>query len=154
MADIVDAKTRSRMMSGIRAKNTKPELLLRRALHSAGLRYRLHGAALPGKPDIIFAKHQAVIFVHGCFWHRHKNCRFATNPATRPEFWESKFQANVERNSKNLHLLIEAGWRVSIVWECNLKLRGATQVAAEVAAWLRQSGPNFGKVLIIGSSQD
>lgn len=138
MTDIVDAKTRSRMMSGIRGKNTKPELLLRRALHTAGLRYRLHGAKLPGKPDLVFAKYHAVVFVHGCFWHRHENCRFATNPSTRPEFWESKFTANVQRDAKSTAALLEMGWRVAVVWECALKDQPAEWVAKSVQNWLRE----------------
>ena len=154
MADIVDAKTRSRMMAGIRGKDTKPELLLRRALHSAGLRYRLHGARLPGKPDLVFAKYHAVVFVHGCFWHRHENCRFATTPATRPEFWESKFTANVQRDARNMSDLLAMGWHVAVVWECALLQRGATDVAVEVAAWLRQADPSDDKQLIIGGPQD
>ena len=95
MADIVDKKTRSRMMAGIKGKNTKPELVLRRALHARGFRFRLHGKEFPGRPDLVFPKHGAVIFVHGCFWHRHSNCRYATNPSTRMEFWQGKFDANV-----------------------------------------------------------
>ncbi|MBX9665027.1 very short patch repair endonuclease [Novosphingobium sp.] len=138
MADIVDAETRSRLMAGIRSKNTKPELLLRRALHARGLRYRLHGAKLPGKPDLVFAKHQAVIFVHGCFWHRHSNCRFATTPSTRSEFWTAKFSANIERDKKNVAALLENGWRIATVWECALKGGDVSRVAELVAHWLTQ----------------
>ena len=138
MADIVDAETRSRLMAGIRSKNTKPELLLRRALHARGLRYRLHGAKLPGKPDLVFAKHQAVIFVHGCFWHRHSNCRFATTPSTRSEFWTAKFSANIERDKKDVAALLENGWRIATVWECALKGGDVSRVAELVAHWLTQ----------------
>jgi DNA mismatch endonuclease, patch repair protein len=126
------------MMAGIRSKNTKPELLLRRALHARGLRYRLHGAKLPGKPDLVFAKHQAVVFVHGCFWHRHSNCRFATTPATRPEFWTAKFSANIERDERNVAVLLENGWRIATVWECALKEDDVSRVAELVAHWLMQ----------------
>ncbi|MEW4448987.1 very short patch repair endonuclease [Qipengyuania sp. JC766] len=139
MADIVDAKTRSRMMSGIRGKNTKPERLLRRELHSAGLRYRLHDAKLPGKPDLVFAKYHAAVFVHGCFWHRHENCRFATTPATRPEFWESKFTANVQRDAKSMAALLDMGWRVAVVWECALKNQSVELVGKSVHEWLLTS---------------
>lgn len=125
-------------MAGIRSKNTKPELLLRRALHARGLRYRLHGAKLPGKPDLVFAKHQAVVFVHGCFWHRHSNCRFATTPATRPEFWTAKFSANIERDERNVAVLLENGWRIATVWECALKEDDVSRVAELVAHWLMQ----------------
>ncbi|WP_338062891.1 very short patch repair endonuclease [Sphingosinithalassobacter portus] len=140
----MDAKTRSRMMSAIRGKNTKPELLLRRALHSAGLRYRLHGAALPGKPDLVFAKYRAVVFVHGCFWHRHEDCRFATVPATRPEFWRAKFSANVRRDARNAAELLDMGWRVAVVWECALKDRSVDLVAKSLQDWLREgSAPSM-----------
>lgn len=123
-------------MAGIRNKNTKPELLLRRALHAKGLRYRLHGAKLPGKPDLVFRKHHAVVFVHGCFWHRHSNCRFATTPATRPEFWAAKFSTNVERDKRNVAALLGNGWRVATVWECALKGGDVSQTADLVAHWL------------------
>ena len=138
LADIVDANTRSRMMAGIRSKNTKQELHLRRALHARGLRYRLHGAKLPGKPDLVFAKHQAVVFVHGCFWHRHSNCRLATTPATRPDFWTAKFTANIERDERNVAVLLENGWRIATVWECALKGGDVSRVAELIAHWLTQ----------------
>lgn len=125
-------------MAGIRSKNTKPELLLRRALHARGLRYRLHGAKLPGKPDLVFAKHQAVVFVHGCFWHRHSNCRFATTPATRPEFWTAKFSTNIERDKRNVAALVDNGWRIATVWECALKGGDVGRMADLVALWLMQ----------------
>lgn len=99
MTDIVDSQTRSRMMSGIRGKNTKPELALRRSLHALGLRYRLHAKGIPDKPDIVMPKCRAVVFAHGCFWHGHAGCRYATVPATRSEFWEVKFYANVVRDA-------------------------------------------------------
>src|SRR5690348_13819912 len=97
MADIVDKETRSRMMSGIRGKNTKPEMIVRSFLHRAGLRFRLY-AKLPGKPDLAFPKFRTVVFVHGCFWHRHKRCRFATTPASNSAFWQEKFEANMRRD--------------------------------------------------------
>ena len=120
MVDIVDTETRSRMMSNIRGKDTKPELILRRALHARGLRYRLHVKDLPGKPDLVFPKFRAVVFVHGCFWHRHPGCAKATTPATRVEFWQEKFRANVLRDQKNSERLTETGWRICTVWECEL----------------------------------
>ena len=97
MTDIVDRQTRSRMMAGIKGKNTKPELALRRALHARGFRYRLHSKNVHGRPDLVLPKHCAVVLVHGCFWHRHPGCRYATNPKTRAEFWEVKFAANVSK---------------------------------------------------------
>ena len=121
MADIVDQQTRSRMMSGIRGKNTKPELALRRALHARGFRFRLHSSKVPGRPDLVLAKHHAVVFVHGCFWHHHEGCRYATSPSTRPEFWQAKFAANVARDSAVRRDLLEGAWRVATVWECALR---------------------------------
>lgn len=121
MADIVDQKTRSRMMSGIGGKDTKPELALRKALHARGYRYRLHHRKLPGRPDIVMPGRRIAIFVHGCFWHRHPECRYATTPATRPDFWAQKFERNVERDAENIAALQDLGWRVAVVWECGLK---------------------------------
>ena len=141
MVDVVDATTRSRMMSGIRGRHTKPELLIRKALHGRGFRYRLHAKALPGKPDLLLPKHQAALFVHGCFWHRHDGCRFATTPATRSEFWAEKFSKNMSRDSLNLEKLKAAGWRIGIVWECAIKDRGADQVGEAVGQWLLSSSP-------------
>ena len=140
MTDIVDSQTRSRMMSGIRGKNTKPELALRRSLHALGLRYRLHAKGIPGKPDIVMPKFGAVIFVHGCFWHRHVGCRYATVPATRTEFWAAKFDANVTRDAAVQSALREAGWRVGTIWECALRTEASTaQTRDMVTAWLHGS---------------
>lgn len=118
MVDIVSAPTRSRMMSGIRGKNTRPEIAVRRALHGAGLRYRLHVRELPGKPDIVLPKYRAAVNVHGCFWHRHPGCRFATTPASNVEFWQAKLQGNVDRDMRTDTRLASLGWRVFTVWEC------------------------------------
>lgn len=137
MADIVDAATRSRMMASIRSKNTQPEIALRKALHAQGLRFRLHVPKLPGKPDIVLPKWKAAIFVHGCFWHRHEGCRYCTMPATRPEFWQGKFEANVARDAKNAAALHEQGWRTLVVWECELKRCGAVEIAEKVSRWLK-----------------
>lgn len=123
--DVVDQKTRSRMMAGIRGKDTKPELIVRRALHSAGFRYRLHRADLPGSPDIVMPGRKLAIFVHGCFWHRHGGCKAATTPSTRPDFWARKFEANVERDRRSVKLLEDAGWNVHVVWECETKGKGS-----------------------------
>lgn len=143
--DVVDAATRSRMMSGIRSRNTTPELAVRRALHAAGLRYRLHDRSLPGSPDLVFPRYKAVIFVNGCFWHAHAGCRYFKLPATRREFWERKLQSNVARDSANLGALQASGWRVAVVWECALRagadlsplerwLRSGTAATFEVSA--------------------
>src|SRR5262245_8797324 len=98
MTDIVDRKTRSRMMSGIRGRNTKPELAVRKALTAAGFRYRLHSNHLPGRPDLVLAKHRCAIFVHGCFWHRHPGCKYAYTPKSNVRFWLDKLESNVRRD--------------------------------------------------------
>lgn len=139
MADIVSAEVRSRMMVNIRGKNTKPELMLRKALHAAGFRYRLHGRQLPGTPDIILPSYRAVIFVHGCFWHGH-DCPQFRWPATRPEFWREKIGQNQTADARNEKRLKEAGWRQAIVWECALKGKSRRPLAEVVSAcelWLR-----------------
>lgn len=137
LVDVVDAATRSRMMAGIRGKDTKPEIQLRRALHARGFRYRLHNRKLPGRPDLVFPRHGAIVFVHGCFWHRHEGCRYATTPATRPEFWAEKFQANTSRDARSEQALLDAGWRVAVVWECSLKER-PVEVVSQLSEWLTQ----------------
>jgi DNA mismatch endonuclease, patch repair protein len=120
MPDIVDQKTRSRMMSGIRGKNTNPELVVRKHLHAAGLRFRLHDRSLPGAPDLVFPKHKAAVQVRGCFWHQHKGCKYAYMPKSNVEFWSEKLNGNVARDARNDDLLRQLGWRVFVVWECNL----------------------------------
>ena len=145
MIDVVDKITRSRMMAGIRGKDTKPELGLRRALHRLGLRYRLHVAGLPGRPDILLPRHHAAIQVHGCFWHRHDRCAFCTTPASNMRFWKLKFGETVKRDKRNLEALRKLGWKVAIVWECSIKIEGAEVVAGRLAAWLR-SGRSFKEI--------
>ncbi len=140
MADVVDPATRSRMMSGIRGKNTKPELLIRKALHARGFRYRLH-CDLPGKPDICLPRHRAVIFVHGCFWHGH-GCHLFKWPSTRPEFWRAKIERNCEVDRAGELRLIDLGWRVGVVWECALKgshRRPIAKVIDDCQTWLLSS---------------
>jgi len=119
LADRISREKRSWNMSRIRSKNTKPEILLRKTLHGMGLRYRLHDRKLPGAPDLVLPKYRAVIFVHGCFWHRH-GCKLTTTPSTQEDFWQAKFRANIERDRKNVRELETRGWRVLIVWECEL----------------------------------
>lgn len=121
MADIVSIETRSRMMSSIRARDTKPEMLVRRYLHALGFRYRLSPREVPGRPDLLLPKYIAAIFVHGCFWHGHEKCRFATIPSTRTEFWQEKISANKARDAAVVDKLHEMGWRVGVVWECALR---------------------------------
>lgn len=137
MADIVSKETRSRMMSNIRGGNTKPEMALRRALHQRGIRYRLHVKDLPGKPDLVFPRHKAVLFVHGCFWHRHEGCRFATTPSSNVAFWKRKFDDNVKRDRRSVEALLASDWRVGLVWECFLrKPLGNTEIE-EITAFVK-----------------
>ena len=120
MTDIIAPAERSVLMSRIRGADTKPELFVRRTLHAMGYRFRTHVRGLPGRPDLVFSKRQAVIFVHGCFWHRH-GCRKTYVPKTREIFWREKFVGNVTRDKRNQRLLAEAGWRVLVVWECEVE---------------------------------
>lgn len=109
------------MMSGIKGKNTKPELLLRSALHKLGFRFRIQRKDLPGKPDIVLPKYKTIIFVHGCFWHRHPGCTYAYTPKSNIEFWTNKLEGNVIRDRLTEKALEEMGWRILIVWECEVK---------------------------------
>jgi DNA mismatch endonuclease, patch repair protein len=121
MPEKISPETRSRMMSGIRGKDTKPELMIRRHLHAQGFRYRLFVRELPGRPDIVLPRWRVVIFAHGCFWHGHQGCSFFRLPKTRPEFWKDKIQRNAERDSLAIEQLRAAGWRVAVIWECALR---------------------------------
>lgn len=119
--DIVNKDRRSEMMAGIKSRNTQPERLMRSALHRLGFRFRLHrGKALPGKPDIVLTKYKAVVFVNGCFWHRHPHCRYAYTPKSHIKFWKNKFSENRLRDVKAQLLLRQLGWRVFVVWECQI----------------------------------
>ncbi len=134
------------MMAGIKGKNTKPEMLVRRALFSSGYRYRLHRRELAGAPDIVMRNRKVAIFVHGCFWHMHQGCRFAKLPATRPEFWADKLGANVARDHKNIAALRAQGWRVLVVWEC--ATRGAAHqiaLADALSSWI-EGGDTAGDI--------
>ena len=115
------SEQRSRHMSAIKSKNTKPEIKVRKVLYSMGYRFRLHSKDLPGSPDIVLPKYKTVIFVHGCFWHRHKNCKYASTPKTRQEFWKAKFRDNINRDKLNQENLSSKGWKIIIVWECEIK---------------------------------
>ena len=115
------SKERSKNMAAIKSKNTNPEIKVRKLLHSLGYRFRLHKKELPGSPDIVLKKYKTVVFVHGCFWHRHKECKYATNPKTREEFWNKKFLSNIERDIKVRERIKAAGWKSIVVWECELK---------------------------------
>jgi DNA mismatch endonuclease (patch repair protein) len=142
MVDIVDAATRSRMMSGIRGRNTKPEILIRSLLHRRGFRFRLDARDLAGRPDIVLPRYHAVIFVHGCFWHGH-NCHLFKWPQTRAEFWRDKIGRNRANDAKAQAALLDAGWRVATVWEC--ALRGANRdidgVLQRLIDWLHGDAP-------------
>jgi len=131
------------MMSGIRGKNTKPELTIRKALHARGFRYRIHCKDLPGNPDMCLPKYRAVIFVHGCFWHGH-DCHLFRLPSTRPEFWSAKIERNKQVDEAAVHRLHVEGWRVATVWECALKGRTRLQLddtISNLSSWLRSEKP-------------
>ena len=135
MTDIVDPETRSRMMSGIRGKNTRPEILVRSLLHRRGFRFRINVRDLPGKPDVVLPKYHAVIFINGCFWHGH-DCPLVRMPGTREDFWKKKIEDNRTRDRKTLEALAGSGWRVGIVWEC--ALRGKDHDPEKVVTLLEQ----------------
>jgi DNA mismatch endonuclease, patch repair protein len=141
MADTVSPEVRSRMMAGIRGKDTAPEMLVRNGLHRLGFRYRLHGNKLPGKPDLVFPKHHAVLFVNGCFWHGH-DCPLFRMPTTRRDFWEAKIAANRARDRKSADALTNSGWRVGTVWECAVRGRARQeqqQLLKHLGEWLVSS---------------
>lgn len=120
MVDILTPEKRSELMGRIRGADTKPELFVRRALHALGYRFRTHSRELPGRPDLVFSRRRALIFVHGCFWHRH-GCKKTYVPKSRRKFWETKFAENVARDKRVQKLLAEAGWRILLVWECEVE---------------------------------
>lgn len=146
MVDVVLPEDRSRMMAGIKGKNSRPELLVRRLLFASGYRFRLHRRDLPGSPDVVMAGRMVAIFVHGCFWHMHQNCRYAKLPATRPDFWKAKLLANVKRDRLVIEALNAMGWRVLCVWECatrQAKTDNGLQNALRL--WIEGDSP-FGEV--------
>ena len=121
MADVHDQKTRSFNMSRIRGKDSKPELIVRKFLHANGLRYRLHRKKLPGKPDLVMLRFKTAIFINGCYWHGHENCKYYRIPATRKKWWMEKINQTKKNDEKNELLLKAAGWKVIVIWECELK---------------------------------
>lgn len=146
MVDVVSPVDRSRMMAGIKGKNSQPELHVRRLLFASGYRFRLHRRDLPGTPDIVMPGRRIAIFVHGCFWHLHHGCRFAKLPATRPEFWRVKLQANVQRDRCSIDELRAMGWRVLCVWECALReAKGAADLQVRLQSWIESDLP-FGEI--------
>ena len=132
--DSLNREERSAQMALVRAKNTRPELAVRRLIHSLGYRYRLHGKGLPGKPDLVFTSRGAIIFVHGCFWHRHSGCALARLPKSRLEFWAAKLNANRIRDQQNERKLRALGWRVMVIWEC--QIANVERLAARVGRFL------------------
>lgn len=138
MADVHSPDARSRNMAAIRGKDTKPELLVRRELHSRGLRYKLHDKSLPGKPDLVFPKHHAVIFVNGCFWHGHE-CDTFRWPKTRADFWRDKIQATKARDKRKIDSMLNTDWRCLIIWECLLRgcaLAELPELVDRVESWI------------------
>lgn len=149
--DVLTPEQRQRNMSRIRGRDTKPEMLLRRGLHAAGLRFRLHVRNLPGRPDVVLPRHHAVVLVHGCFWHGH-DCTLFKLPATRSQFWADKIATNRSRDERDLAALLKAGWRVLTVWECSLKGPGRlppAQVTARAVNFVR----GFGATSVIEGSR-
>lgn len=121
MADHVDRKKRSLIMAAVHSEDTRPEMAVRKIVHGLGYRYRLHVRTLPGRPDLVFPAKRKIVFVHGCFWHRHGKCRYASSPKTRRKFWGAKFAANVARDRRIVRELKRMGWAVFTVWQCELK---------------------------------
>ncbi|MCG3774266.1 MAG: Very short patch repair protein [Nitrospira sp.] len=141
LTDIVDRATRSRMMSGIRGKDTKAELVVRRMLFGQGFRFRLHRRDLPGRPDVVLPSLRITVFIHGCFWHRHNSCGYAKLPSTRPEFWKAKLEGNVVRDDAAVAALRALGWRVLVVWECAVRdKRTLSRLPRVLSAWIRGHG--------------
>jgi DNA mismatch endonuclease, patch repair protein len=136
MIDTLTPAQRSKNMSRIRGKDTKPEMIVRRLTHAMGYRYRLHARELPGRPDLVFRPRRKAIFVHGCFWHRHEGCQFAYTPRSRQQFWSDKFESNVRRDQQALIDLASLGWQVLVIWEC--QTRCAEMVACLVAEFLEK----------------
>jgi DNA mismatch endonuclease (patch repair protein) len=147
MADVVTKEKRSSMMAGIKGKNTRPEISIRKELYGRGYRYKLHSKDLPGKPDLVFPKYKAVVFVHGCFWHRHK-CHLFKWPSTRLDFWEDKINGNAHRDEEHKHQLLAMGWKIIIVWECAVKgkSRQSLPKVADLIISALNSSTNFTEI--------
>ena len=143
MVDVVDKVTRSRMMSGIRGKNTRPETFIRKGLYALGFRFRLHAKNIPGKPDIALPKYDALIEIYGCFWHGH-GCRYCKTPSTNTRFWKNKIIENQRRDKRNFGRQMEAGWRCLVVWECAIRMSQRSSATLDavslVTRWLTGSG--------------
>ena len=139
--DVFSEEQRSYVMRSVRSKDTKPERIVRSFLHRNGFRFRLHAKNLPGKPDLVLPRYRAVVFVNGCFWHRHKGCKRATTPKTREDFWADKFRKNVARDKRNYRELRKMGWEAIIIWECELRnLDAQAKALRTLASSLTRSG--------------
>lgn len=134
--DVFTPEKRSRIMSGIRSANTRPELVLRKFLHARGFRYRLGAKAGACRPDVVLPRHRVAVFLHGCFWHRHEGCALATRPSSNTEYWDAKFAANTARDARTVDALLAAGWRVAVIWECWSKRKLDLEW---LPAWIRES---------------
>jgi len=146
MADVFDRPTRSRVMSAIRGRNTRPELIVRRFLHARGLRFRIHVANLPGRPDIVLPRLHTAVFVHGCFWHQHPNCRYAVLPKSNRAFWNAKLKGNQFRDRRNAVRMRRAGWRVLTIWECALDDRNLERLYRRIVTPLTPAQRRLGRV--------
>ena len=142
--DVVDKNTRSRMMANIHSKNTKPEMIIRKYLFKEGFRYRIHYRQLPGKPDIVLKKYKAVIFIHGCFWHRH-DCKYFKWPKSRETFWRDKLNKNASNDITNILKLKDLKWRVCVIWECALRESrdNYETIIKTLVNWLKSSNSDF-----------
>lgn len=137
MSDVVRPEVRSRMMAGIKGKNTRPEIQVRKLLFAAGYRFRLHRRDLPGTPDIVMPGKRIAIFVHGCFWHGHQGCKLAKIPSTRTDFWAAKIKANIMRDQVAIDQLLQGGWRVLVVWECAVREKNSsTELMNRIRGWI------------------
>lgn len=144
MVDFLTPKERSERMSRIKKSHTRPEIVLRKVVHKLGLRYRLNNSNLPGKPDLVFPRHKAVVFVHGCFWHSHSNCSIATTPKSNTAFWVEKFAKNVARDEQVISILTKLDWRVFVVWECEVSsAKKANATGLKLAALIRNEPAEF-----------
>ena len=139
MADVHDKATRSFNMSRIKNKNTKPELLVRKYLHSKGFRYKLNDKTLPGKPDLVLPKYKTIIFIHGCFWHGHEGCRYFVVPKTRTEWWLNKISKNALNDKKAIQSLVKEGWKVITIWECELRTNTIESTLGRLLAELKSN---------------
>lgn len=147
MTDIYSSAKRSELMAKVRGRDTAIERLLRGALHRLGLRFRLNVPTLPGRPDIVFPRYRTVVFVHGCFWHRHKGCKHASIPKSNQTFWEAKFSANLKRDQRVAEILHRTGWHVLVVWECEIE-KHLPESARQLCLRIKQYRKDTGKSLI------